>query len=182
LSKARWFPDEPICKNKQYHELPWVKKQRQVRRLLRNQSDTGFFTVRKLNAVSVAPGLRGIDPDDASSASRSGPSGRKQRRRIRNLMLIAIEFEGSSTAIFQQVRQAVSDFKSKTTQVKAVRRFGEQVSKGAAKSSSKPSKARARKASTSQTRGKPPSNRKVKKGRKPTAKAPQGVQGRLKIE
>ena len=64
LKYAIWYPDEPICQAKQFQDLPWIKKQKQIA-ILRLKTDVGFFTVRMLDAVHmVTKNLKGADPDD----------------------------------------------------------------------------------------------------------------------
>lgn len=69
LNKCNWFPDEPVCPLRRFSALPWVKKQRKIRRLL--DEDAGCFYKPMLDAISrVTKGLRGIDADSDESIER----------------------------------------------------------------------------------------------------------------
>ena len=69
LDKQNWFPDEPICPLRRFSALPWIKKQRKIRRLL--DEDAGCFYKPMLDAITrVTKGLRGIDPDSDESVER----------------------------------------------------------------------------------------------------------------
>ena len=81
LRTGIWYPDEPICNARQFQNLSWIKKQRQIA-ALKLKSSPGFFTVRMLNTIHVVTDyLRGADPDqtDAESKWLKERSGRKQK-------------------------------------------------------------------------------------------------------
>jgi len=79
-----WYPDEPICTAKQFQDLSWIKKQKQIV-ALKLKARNGFFTVRMLDTIHTVTGyLKGADPDEPDAESnwlreRSG----KQRKTIR---------------------------------------------------------------------------------------------------
>jgi len=67
LKHGIWYRDEPICKAKQFQELPWIKKQKQIAKL-KLKTDVGYFTVKMLNAIRViSVNIRGADPDDSKA-------------------------------------------------------------------------------------------------------------------
>jgi hypothetical protein len=89
LKHAIWYPDEPICQSKQFQDLPWVKKQKQIA-ALRLKADAGFFTVRMLDTIHVVTkNLKGADPDDPNAelkwlkerAEKRATASQKRRRR-----------------------------------------------------------------------------------------------------
>ena len=70
LKHAIWYPDEPICQSKQFQDVPWIKKQKQIA-ALRLKTNAGFFTVRMLDAIHmVTKNLKGADPDYPSAESK----------------------------------------------------------------------------------------------------------------
>jgi len=70
LKHAIWYPGEQICQSKQFQELLWIKKQKQIA-ALRLKPDIGFFTVRMLESLHVVTGnLKGADPDDPDAESK----------------------------------------------------------------------------------------------------------------
>ena len=67
LKHAIWYPGEPICQSKQFRDLPWIKKQKQIA-ALKLKADVGFFTVRMLDSIHVVTkNIKGADPDDPSA-------------------------------------------------------------------------------------------------------------------
>ena len=70
LKHAIWYPGEQICQSKQFQELPWIKKQKQIA-ALRLKPDIGFFTVRMLESLHVVTiNLKGADPDDPDAEAK----------------------------------------------------------------------------------------------------------------
>ena len=63
-----WFPDEDICKSRQFQSLGWIRKQKLITK--RHGSVEGFFNIKMLNAVlQVHKRIMGADPDLPLSAN-----------------------------------------------------------------------------------------------------------------
>ncbi len=61
-----WYPDEGICKLKEFQTLLWIKNQKKIKKVS-NNSDT-YYTVRMLNNhLIVRKGIKGLDPDKSVS-------------------------------------------------------------------------------------------------------------------
>ena len=57
-----WFPDEEICKNREYANFPFVKTQKKIAKRTRNREH--FYTFEMLNRnMRVTSAIKGIDPD-----------------------------------------------------------------------------------------------------------------------
>jgi hypothetical protein len=129
LTKGRWFPDEPLCRANEWQDLSWIKKQREVQRLLHRKSDPGFFTVKMLKVIAITPDLKGADPDEHGVARRhSGLSGKgvqKEQKPMSKTMLIAIEHDGDDADVFQRVEDALTRSKRGKTHVARITLFGE---------------------------------------------------------
>jgi hypothetical protein len=70
VKRGIWYPDEPICQAKQFQDISWIKKQKQIA-ALRLKTDAGFFTVKMLDDIHViARNLRGADPDNSDAESK----------------------------------------------------------------------------------------------------------------
>ena len=62
LKKGIWYPDEEICRLKEYGKLEWVKNQRKIARKT-NDTDT-FYTVNMLDRkLQIRKGIKGLDPN-----------------------------------------------------------------------------------------------------------------------
>ncbi len=57
-----WYPDEEICKRKDYAQEVWVRNQRKIKRKTQNADTYYTFKMLKRNCV-IAKGITGIDPD-----------------------------------------------------------------------------------------------------------------------
>jgi len=80
-----WYPDEEICKGKDFQTLDWIKNQRAVAKA-KAPADK-YFTVEMLEAVKqVRRGIEGINPDQpldrAREAERKWISEKKSGRVI----------------------------------------------------------------------------------------------------
>jgi hypothetical protein len=65
-----WYADEAICAARQFRDLPWIKKQRQIAEALLT-ADDGFFTVRMLLALKrITPKLKGAIPETTDSENQ----------------------------------------------------------------------------------------------------------------
>ena len=86
LRTGIWYPDEPICTARQFQDISWIKKQKQIAALKLKAKD-GFFTVRMLDTIHVVTGyLKGADPDEPDAESkwlreRSGKQRKTKRKR-----------------------------------------------------------------------------------------------------
>ena len=57
-----WYPDEEICRRRDFQNLPWISKQKAIVKA-KAPSDR-YFTVQMLEAIKqVRKGIEGIDPD-----------------------------------------------------------------------------------------------------------------------
>ena len=69
VKNGMWYPDESICRARQFKNCPWIKKQREIAKLGLT-ADDGFFTVKMLMDIHVVTkNLRGASPDDPKSES-----------------------------------------------------------------------------------------------------------------
>jgi len=69
VKHGMWYPDESICRAKQFQNCPWIKKQREIAKLGLT-ADDGFFTVKMLMDIHiVTSNIRGASPDDPNSES-----------------------------------------------------------------------------------------------------------------
>jgi len=57
-----WYPDEEICKRRDFQNLDWIKKQKAI--VKAKAPADKFFTVDMLQALKqVRKGIQGLDPD-----------------------------------------------------------------------------------------------------------------------
>lgn len=196
VGRARWFPDEPICRAEKYQELAWINKQRDIRRKLGRKPDIGFFTISKLRAVTVNRDLLGIDPDGVRASARR-PKGRRSSRgeegkAMGKVILVAVEYEGSPGRVLRKVEDALTALGEADTNIKSIRLFGEQkprtqsvkpsaTKKKATVSTVKAAKAaKTEKAAKGAAKKKTPKPREAKAKQRKSSQAAAGKQGRLK--
>ncbi len=68
LEHGIWYPDEGICKVKEFQALLWVKNQKKIKKASNPNSSDTYYTVRMLNNhIVVRKGIKGLDPDKAVS-------------------------------------------------------------------------------------------------------------------
>ena len=190
VGRARWFPDEPICRAEKYQELAWINKQRDIRRKLGRKPDIGFFTIRKLRAVTVNRNLLGIDPDGVHVSQRRPKSRRKARGKEQQAMgkviLVAVEYEGSPGRVSRKVEEALTVLGDADTNIKSIRLFGEQkprtqtVKSSAVKKTSVVKTAKAANAAKDAAKKKTPKRREAEAKQRKSSRAAVGKQGRLK--
>ena len=134
--KGLWYPDEPICRAEQFQELVWVARQRDIHKLLGRKSET-LFTPQMLRSIkTVEPGLQGADPSDRNAEKHwldqrkkrtktvrkeRRPMGTQKKGKSVSTMLVAIDYDGSSGAIFQKITDALEG----SSGVKGIRLFKE---------------------------------------------------------
>ena len=57
-----WYPDEEICKRRNFQNLDWIRKQKAI--IKAKAPNDRYFTVEMLKAIKqVRKGIEGIDPD-----------------------------------------------------------------------------------------------------------------------
>jgi len=62
LEHGIWYPDEEICRLKEYSKHEWIINQKKIQKKTRNH-DT-YYTYEMLNRhIIIAPGIKGLDPD-----------------------------------------------------------------------------------------------------------------------
>jgi len=62
LQNGVWYPDEEICRLREFQGLRWVQNQRELKK--RGVPVDGYFTAAMLdNEIIFHPDIRGIDPD-----------------------------------------------------------------------------------------------------------------------
>ncbi len=62
LDNGLWYPDEGICKNREFQQARWVKNQKKIAKV--GSYDTGYFTKPMLDRrLIVKSGIKGIYPD-----------------------------------------------------------------------------------------------------------------------
>ncbi len=67
IKHGMWYPDESICRARQFKNCSWIKKQNEIVRLGLT-ADDGFFTVKMLMDIHVVTkNLKGASPDDPNS-------------------------------------------------------------------------------------------------------------------
>lgn len=66
-----WYPDEEICKRKDFQNLDWVKKQKAIAKGKAPQDR--YFTIPMLQAIKqVRKGIEGINPDQPLKQAEEG--------------------------------------------------------------------------------------------------------------
>lgn len=62
IEQRYWFPDEPICKDRKFGMLDWIKNQRKIKK--RTLDNSRYFTLEMLkrNCV-IRRGIKGLNPD-----------------------------------------------------------------------------------------------------------------------
>ncbi|MDY6833970.1 MAG: hypothetical protein SVY53_04125 [Chloroflexota bacterium] len=119
-----WYTSEPICRVEQFQDLPWIGRQRDIKKLVGRNSDT-FFTLKMLDRVrTVHPGLRGADPGISNgegqwieqrqirnSSKRKGLKlvEKKKTSKSAETVIIAIEYDGNTTKLMQKISGALED-------------------------------------------------------------------------
>jgi hypothetical protein len=64
LNCGRWYPDEEICKNREFTNPTWIKNQKKIAKRARDKEK--YFTIEMLNRnCAIAKGIVGLDPDRA---------------------------------------------------------------------------------------------------------------------
>ena len=82
VKHGRWYPDESICRARQFKNCPWIRKQREIAKLGLT-ADDGFFTVKMLMDIHIVTrNLTGADPDDPDAES-NWLSDRNKKRKTR---------------------------------------------------------------------------------------------------
>lgn len=89
-SMGLWYPDEEICRNRQFGQAQWIKNQKKIAKV--SGFDAGYFTKIMLDRrLVVRIGIKGIDPDknekrqiktwlkEHPDKSRSAPSEKQLR-------------------------------------------------------------------------------------------------------
>jgi len=62
ITKGIWYPDEDICKSRNFQNLDWIRKQKAI--VKAEAPHDRFFTVEMLQAIKqVRRGIEGISPD-----------------------------------------------------------------------------------------------------------------------
>ena len=62
MKNCIWYPDEEICKNREFSNLEWIKRQRKIAK--RAKRIDRYFTFEMLNHdCIIAKGIEGLDPD-----------------------------------------------------------------------------------------------------------------------
>ncbi|MGC8585739.1 MAG: hypothetical protein ACP5L4_06490 [Thermoplasmata archaeon] len=71
--RAVWYPDEEICRNREFNDLDLIITQKKIARLNRMHEIQGLFTFSMLNrTLIVRKGISGIDEDqDLDEAAKS---------------------------------------------------------------------------------------------------------------
>lgn len=60
--ESTWYPDDEICKNKDYSDLPWIKNQKKIAK--RAKDGSKYFNFQMLNRnCRVTKGIIGLDPE-----------------------------------------------------------------------------------------------------------------------
>lgn len=60
--RSDWFPDEEVCKNKDYSNLDWIKNQKKIAKKAKDASK--YFNFQMLNRnCRVTKGIIGLDPE-----------------------------------------------------------------------------------------------------------------------
>jgi len=63
MKNATWFPDEEICRLQTYGQVPWIRQQKKIARVI-GTYEAGCFTVAMLShRCAIAKGTKGLDPD-----------------------------------------------------------------------------------------------------------------------
>jgi hypothetical protein len=63
INDHSWYPDEDVCKSGQYRHLPWIRRQKSMRKKGATV-DNGFFTKKMLECLGrVTKTTKGINPD-----------------------------------------------------------------------------------------------------------------------
>ena len=122
LNNAVWYPIEPICRASKFRDLPWVKNQVAIRKLLGRNGDA-FFSLKMLRAIRVVkPGLQGADPKSRegenqwfderrsrgkTSQKESDNMATRKQEKSKNMMLVAIEYEKNAKGIFRKIRDVL---------------------------------------------------------------------------
>ena len=79
-----WYPDEPVCTAREFQELQWIRRQRDV--AAKSRSRDGFFTLKMLQPLwTISEAIRGMDPDSTGAQPQRlqeprGQSGRSRGR------------------------------------------------------------------------------------------------------
>jgi hypothetical protein len=62
LDKAIWYPDEEICRNKDFTDLLWIQNQKKISKV---KADTHrYFTKQMLDKkMRVRDNIQGVNPD-----------------------------------------------------------------------------------------------------------------------
>jgi len=57
-----WYPDEEVCKNKDYSNLVWIKSQKKIAKKAKDNSN--YFNFQMLNRnCRITKGITGLDPE-----------------------------------------------------------------------------------------------------------------------
>ena len=123
-SNGMWYTSEPICRVDQFQDLPWIGRQRDIKKLIGHDSDT-FFTLKMLDRVrTVKLGLRGADPSISNGEVqwieqrhvRNSSKGKglkvvekKNTSKATETVVIAIEYDGNSARLLQRISGALED-------------------------------------------------------------------------
>jgi len=57
-----WYPDDEICKNKDYFDLDWIKNQKKIAK--KAKDDSKYFNFQMLNRnCRITKGIVGLEPE-----------------------------------------------------------------------------------------------------------------------
>jgi len=62
LEQGIWYPDEKVCKSKEFQNLPWIKRQKKVAKATRYFSCYWTFEMLKADII-IRQGIKGLNPD-----------------------------------------------------------------------------------------------------------------------
>jgi len=87
LQHLIWYPDEDICKRRDFQTLDWLRKQKAI--VKAKAPEDRYFTVEMLKAIKqIRKGIEGIGPDQpikqAEEAERRWIAEKKKGRVIAN--------------------------------------------------------------------------------------------------
>ncbi len=69
LKKVIWYPDEDICKRKDFQKLLWIRNQKKIKK--RAKDVDHYFTFDMLNRdMRISKGIHGLDPDKDEKAQK----------------------------------------------------------------------------------------------------------------